>query len=252
MQKNSNFIIHQRVASFLWQHLLLCLSLFLMTIGVALCVRSQLGSSVISSLPLVFSLAGADRMAPRLTIGEYTQIMNIILIIGQILVLRRRFKLVQLAQVLVGFVFGWLIDLSMLLTDSLACNTLLEKSITQFAGCTIMSIGIAFEVRCGSVTMPGEGFPVALSKVTGLPFAKLKIIVDCTLVALAVCFCYIFYEKWLWNVIGGGTLFAMLYVGWVVKLLSRHLCWFDSLLTRRPGFHRVVYGLAQRLFRNNH
>lgn len=55
----------QKIISFLWQHLLLLLSLNLMTLGVALCVRSNLGSSVISSLPYVLSLAGNARLAPE-------------------------------------------------------------------------------------------------------------------------------------------------------------------------------------------
>lgn len=37
------------IQSFLWQHLLLILSLYLMTLGVVLCIKSCLGSSVISS-----------------------------------------------------------------------------------------------------------------------------------------------------------------------------------------------------------
>ncbi|MDE6359133.1 MAG: hypothetical protein K2L29_05990, partial [Duncaniella sp.] len=45
----------EKIVSFVWQHLLLMFSLYLMTLGVALCIRSDLGSSVISSLPLSLS-----------------------------------------------------------------------------------------------------------------------------------------------------------------------------------------------------
>ena len=83
-----------RVVHFLWQHVLLVISLYVMTLGVALCVRSCLGSSVISSLPMAFSMAGADGLVPALTIGEYTNIMNMILVIAQIAVLRRRLETV--------------------------------------------------------------------------------------------------------------------------------------------------------------
>ena len=76
-----------------------------------------------------------------------------------------------------------------------------------------MGIGIAFEVRCGSVTMPGEGISIVVSQVTHRPFAKVKIAVDTTLVCLAVAGCYIFFGSWQWNVIGIGTIFAMIYVG---------------------------------------
>lgn len=54
--------------------------------------------------------------------------------------------------------------------------------------------------------------------------------------------------NWQWNIIGPGTLFAMFYVGYIVKLLNRHLGWFDRLLSR-PGMRRYVYGLARYVYR---
>lgn len=100
----------------------------------------------------------------------------------------------QLFQLVIGFIFGWLIDLNMALTSGLECTTLTSQLLTQLAGCTIMGIGIAFEVRCGSVTMPGEGISIVISQVTRRPFAKVKIGVDTTLVLLAVASCYLFSE----------------------------------------------------------
>lgn len=248
MNKSISIIEKDRFIDFLWQHLLLLFSLYLMTLGVALCVRSNLGSSVISALPMAFSMAGAQGRVPALSIGGYTNVMNIILVFGQILVLRKRFESVQLFQLLIGFVFGTLIDMNMWATSFVDCSVLTHQIIAQLLGCTIMGIGIAFEVRCGSVTMPGEGLPVAISRVSGQPFPKIKIIVDVSLVALAVMSCYIFWGSWQWNIIGPGTLFAMFYIGYIVKLLSRHLGWFDRLLCC-PGMRRYVFGLARYLYR---
>lgn len=250
----SNFAVtmskKDRIISFLWQHVLLLISLYVMTLGVAICVRSMLGSSVISTLPYVFETAGKRGLGvPALTIGQYTYIMNGVLVLGQICVLRRRFELVQLFQLLVGFVFGSLIDVNMLLTGWLQPATLVAKIAAQVAGCTILGLGIALEVRCGSVTMPGEGFPVAISAVTGIEFPKVKICVDTGLVVLAVVFCYVFFGAWQWYIVGIGTLFAMVYVGMVVKQTGKHLGWFERVLAYRPGFRRYVYGLARLLFR---
>ena len=239
----------EKAVSFIWQHLLLLISLYLMTLGVVLCIKSDLGSSVISSLPLSFSLAGKEHIVPEWSVGGYTIAMNFVLVFLQIAVLRKRFEPVQLFQLLIGLVFGWLIDLNMLLTSSLVCDTLLLKIITQAAGCTVMGIGIAFEVKCGSVTMPGEGFPVALSHVTGQPFPKMKICVDTSLVVLAIASCYLFFGEWKWNVIGPGTLFAMIYVGLVVKFVTARIGWFDRVLAFQPGFKRYIYGLARFIYK---
>lgn len=221
-----------------------------MTVGVVLCIISHLGSSVISSLPFVFSLAGQSGEALALTVGSYTIIMNFIFVFCQILVLRRRFQYLQLFQLVVGFVFGWFIDLNMILLGGIPCESIPMQAIVQFLGCTIMGIGIAFEIKCGSVTMPGEGISIAVSQVCGCPFPKVKIIIDTTLVALAVVCGYIFFNEWMWNVVGPGTLFAMVYVGFVVRLITPRIGWFDRFMNAKIGAWRFVVGLARFIRRN--
>ena len=239
----------EKVVGFIWQHILLLLSMFFMTFGVALCVRSNLGSGVISSIPMSFSLAGEAGLAPGLTIGGYTNIMNVILVVAQILVLRRRFEPLQLFQLLIGFVFGCLLDLNMWITSYFSSyETLPAQIIAQFLGATILGIAVATEIRCGSVTMPGEGIQVAIAKVSGKPFPIVKIMVDTSLVVLAVISGFYFFGTWPWTVVGPGTLFAMFYVGYVVKLVNPHLGWFDRLLRYRPEFRRYIYGLARFIY----
>ena len=239
----------EKIIGFAWQHFLLLLSMFFMTFGVALCVRSNLGSGVISSIPMSFSLAGEAGLAPGLTIGGYTNIMNVILVVAQILVLRRRFETIQLFQLLIGFVFGCLLDVNMWLTSFFSTyQEIVAQVVAQLAGATILGCAVATEIRCGSVTMPGEGIQVAIARVSGRPFPIVKIIVDTTLVILAVISGYCFFGVWPWTVVGPGTLFAMFYVGYVVKMVNPHLGWFDRLLSYRPGFRRYIYGLARFIY----
>lgn len=243
-----DFSFRAKLVDFVWQHTLLLVSLYFMTLGVALCVRSGLGSGVISSIPMVMSLAGEAQLAPELTIGEYTYIMNAIFVALQVCILRGLFQPVQLFQLLIGFVFGWLLDLNMTLTNILSYNTLPLQILAQLIGATILGIAVAFEIRCGSVTMPGEGIQVAISRVTRQPFPKVKIMVDTMLVVIATAIGFAFFGRWMWNVVGAGTLFAMFYVGTVVKFTNSHTAWFDRLLHYRPGFRRYIYGLARYIF----
>lgn len=217
--------------SFVRRQLLLLFSLFFLALGVALCVRSDLGSSVISSAPYAFFLAGKNGLVPDWTLGMYTNLLNVLLVAGQILVLRRRYRPWQLLQLLIGVVFGVLIDASMAITSIFESVGEIElRLVIMFAGSTLMALGVSMEMRCASITMPGEGLPAALSKVTGKPFADMKILTDIFLVSLAVVSCFLFFGEWKWNVVGVGTLFAMLYIGMAVKVISRHLSWFDRLL----------------------
>lgn len=236
-----------KIVSFLWQHCLLLISLFILTLGVALCIRSNLGSSVISSIPLAFTIAGTEGHVPPLSLGMYTNILNVLLVGAQIIILGRQFPPVQLLQLVISLVFGVLIDLNMALTAPLECITLSDQIVTQVAGCTIMGIGVALEVRCGSVTMAGEGVPIAISRKWGIPFPKAKIALDTTLVMLAAVASIGFFGRWQWNIVGIGTLFAMIYVGLVVKFIGRRMAWFDRLLLYRPGVRRYIYGLLRFL-----
>lgn len=219
--------------------------MFFMTLGVALCVRSCLGSGVISAIPMAFTLAGEAGLAPALTIGGYTNIMNALLVTAQILVLRRRFEKVQLLQLVVGCVFGAMLDINMALTSYFSYTLIWQQILAQLAGATILGAAVAAEIRCGSVTMPGEGIQIAICRVTGAPFPKVKIMVDTTLVVIAVICGFCFFGSWPWTVVGPGTLFAMFYVGTVVKIVNPHLAWFDRILAYKPGFRRYVYGLAR-------
>ncbi len=238
----------ERIQEFIRQHVLLLFSMFFMTLGVALCVRSNLGSGVISSIPMAFTLAGEAGLAPGWTIGGYTNVMNVILVSAQILVLRKRFEKIQLLQLIVGFFFGAMLDVNMWLTSVFSYEALWSQILAQFAGATILGVAVAAEIRCGSVTMPGEGIQVAISRVTGRPFPIVKIFVDTTLVVLAVISGYCFFGTWPWTVVGPGTLFAMFYVGYVVKLVNPHMKWFDRLLGFHSGVKRYVYGLARFVY----
>ncbi len=222
--------------------------MFFMTLGVALCVRSNLGSGVISSIPMSFTLAGEAGLAPGWTIGGYTNVMNVILVAAQMIILRSRFEPIQLFQLVVGFIFGALLDINMWITSVFSYEALYAQIIAQFVGATILGCAVAIEIRCGSVTMPGEGIQVAIARVTGKPFPIVKICVDTTLVVLAVISGFAFFGTWPWTVVGVGTLFAMFYVGYVVKLVNPHLGWFDRLLAYRPGFRRYIYGLARFIY----
>lgn len=242
-----------KIVAFLWQQLLLLISLFFLALGVAVCIRSSMGSSVISSAPYAFTLAGEEGNMPAWSLGMYTNILNVLLVVGQIMVLGKKFQPAQLLQLFVGLIFGVLIDTSMSLTQLLASSNIYIQLVEMVVGSSVMAMGVAMEIRCASITMPGEGLPAAMSKKTGRPFANMKIIVDVGLVTIAIISMLIFFGTWRWNVVGIGTLFAALYCGLAVKFISRRLEWFDRLLGYQPGFRRYFFGLARYLHtKRNH
>lgn len=76
--------------------------------GVALTTCAELGTSPISSLPLV-----AHYCVPSLSFGMTTFFINLLFVATEVALLRRKFPPLQFAQVAVVFVFGMFIDLGM-------------------------------------------------------------------------------------------------------------------------------------------
>ena len=77
------------------------IGLFVMTIGIALSVKLNLGVSPVSSIPYTMTCVWGIEM------GKATILFHIVLVLIQILLLRRKFKPAQLLQILVGVVFGY-------------------------------------------------------------------------------------------------------------------------------------------------
>lgn len=215
-------------------------ALYVMAFGVSLFIRSNLGSSAISVTPLVWSSAGTDSTSvlgwriPQMTVGGYTIVMNSIFVFLQILILRRRYQPYQLFQLLIGTVFSVFLDVNMSLTAPIAAGggaagVAWGLLLVAVAG-AVMGVGVACEVRCRSVMMPGEGIQVAIAQVTGKEFSKVKIAVDTALVCFGIGSCAVFYGEWRWDIVGVGTLISMVYIGIMVRIVSPHLGWFDKLL----------------------
>ena len=77
------------------------LGLFIMTAGIAISVKSDLGVSPVSSIPYTMTRCWGIEM------GKATILFHCVLVFIQILILRKNFKLKSLLQIPVGIVFGY-------------------------------------------------------------------------------------------------------------------------------------------------
>ncbi len=218
-------------------------ALFIIALGVSLTIRADLGSSPISVLPYIWSMAhgvqitvlGSTFAVPKLTLGQYTICMHVILILAQIVLLRKKFKKIQLLQIVAGIIFGFFIDFTMLLTfwfqwGDTSAGVYIIRFVQMIVGGSVLGFGIACEVRCNALVLPGEGFPIALAQVLHADFGKVKIFSDTGFVVAGVAFCYLFFGAWQWKMVGIGTLISMVYVGVAVRFFSPRIGWLDFLL----------------------
>ena len=75
--------------------------LFIMTLGISLSVKSNLGVSPVSSIPYTITCITGLEM------GKATILFHIVLVVMQILILRKAFQMKNLLQVVVGVIFGY-------------------------------------------------------------------------------------------------------------------------------------------------
>ena len=82
--------------------LLLVLGIFIVGHGVALSIRSNLGTSPISSAPYVLNL-----IIPNITVGTFVIFINSILVLIQVMILKKKTGFDQLVQLPLTFLFGF-------------------------------------------------------------------------------------------------------------------------------------------------
>lgn len=87
------------------------------------------------------------------------------------------------------------------------------------AGIVLVALGVSFEVAAQAVTLPGEGLALALCRVIRLKFGYMKVIVDVSLVIIAVALSFGFLHGL--QGVREGTLAAAIFVGLLAKQINR-------------------------------
>lgn len=199
------------------RYVLFIISLFFSALGVAFMKHGELGVSPISSVANVLSYK-----VTALSIGSWLILWNCILILGQILILRRRFQMVQLLQIPLSFLFGYFTDFGMWLVSFIPVSNYAMKFSMLLIGIVILGFGVSLSVIANVIMNSGEAFVKALSDMSRYNFGNVKIIFDCSCVALSVVLSLIFFGG---QIIGTreGTIISALLTGLVVKFYVKHL-----------------------------
>ena len=188
--------------------------------GIALITKSALGTSPISSVAYVLSLEFP------LTIGQFTFAINMLFILGQVVLLRRSFRPIQVLQLAVNVVFSGFLDVSMGLLSGVAPASLPEQLFILVLGCAILGVGVAIEVAPDVLMVPGEGLVRAIAitvidKFGSARFGTIKNLFDISLMVIATVLSFVFFGGL--NGVGVGTVISALLVGRVVNLANDRL-----------------------------
>lgn len=209
------------------RYLLFIISLFFSALGVAFTKHGELGVSPTSSIANVISCKYTFW-----SLGTLLIVWNCILILGQILILRKNFQFVQLLQIPLSFLFGWFTDFGMWIVSYIPINSYAMRLLMVVIGVVILGFGIALSVIADVILNSGEAFVKAISDTADKNFGNVKIAFDITCVVLAILLSLIFFH---YKIVGTreGTIISALCTGMVVKAFTQRLSTpLNHLLTR--------------------
>ena len=204
------------------RYLIFLAGLFVNSLGVSLITKANLGTSPISSIPYVLSLNFP------FTLGNFTIFFSIFLIALQLIILRRNFKLEHILQIPVSIIFGYFIDLTMILFSWVNPEAYIMKIVYLLIGCLILGVGVYMEVLADVVMLPGESFVRAIVLTWKTNFGTTKICFDVSMSVIAAVLSFIFAGS-----LAGvreGTVIAALLVGFIARLIGKKLAFLKDMI----------------------
>lgn len=199
------------------RYILFVMSLFFAALGVAFTKHGELGVSPISSVANVMSYRFST-----LSLGTWLIIWNCVLIVGQILILRKEFQLIQLLQIPLSFLFGWFTDLGMWIVSFIPANTYPIRLVMVVIGVMILGFGVSLSVIANVIMNSGEAFVKAVADMLSKEFGNVKIAFDVFCVSISLVLSLIFFD---FTIVGAreGTIISALLTGVVVKFFTGKL-----------------------------
>ncbi len=204
------------------RYIFLLAGLFVNGLGVSFITKAGLGTSPITSIPYTLSLGFTP------TVGMFTLVFNIFLIILQVILLRRNFQLQNLLQLPIIALFSFFIDLTMSLLGFIQPETYVLKVISLVIGCLILGFGVFMEMVANVAMLPGEATVRAVSDVFSTDFGKTKIAFDSSMTVIAAILSFIMFKHL--DGVREGTIVAAILVGFIARLFKKYIGGIEKIL----------------------
>lgn len=201
----------------------LIVGVFIMSFGVALSIRSNLGTTPISSVPYVYNY-----VIPQFSVGTLTIFLNIIFLGIQAFLLKKKFTPLHLLQLPAVIVFGGFVDFNLSIIQTWIPTNYFIQWVFSIASCFIISFGIFLQVKANVTLLPGEGLSMAIADTFKKDFGKVKIGLDSTLVVISLASTLL--------ILGGlfgvreGTLAAALLVGFILQFYLKNFTFINAIV----------------------
>lgn len=204
------------------RYIFLLAGLFVNGLGVSFITKAGLGTSPITSIPYTLSLGFTP------TVGMFTLVFNIFLVILQVILLRRNFQLQNLLQLPIIALFSFFIDLTMSLLGFMQPETYAMKVVSLIVGCLILGFGVFMEMVANVAMLLGEATVRAVSDVFSTDFGKTKIAFDSSMTIIAAILSFIMFKHL--DGVREGTIVAAILVGFIARLFKKYIGGIEKIL----------------------
>ncbi len=196
------------------RYALYLISLFIISLGAAISIKADLGTSPLICIPYVSSLI------TNLSVGTTTFIFGFVLIALQLILLRGDFERRQYLQIVMGTIFSLFIDFSLMLVDFINPTDYVSQLAVLLLSCFVIAVGVLLEIKTEVIYLPPDGIIVAISKAFNKEFGKVKPYCDITFVVVTAALSIVFL-----GYLAGvreGTVISAIIIGPIVRVLKKY------------------------------
>ena len=188
---------------------MLLISQAFVAFGIAISRNTDLGLSAISTIP------GVLDYATPLSLGTVTFIFNVLLVLAQVALLRRKFNPFQFLAIPFIFVFSWFIDLFVPVTALFPMPNYFVRLLFSLLSCVFIALGVWLQTKVALLMLPGDGIVQTISAVFHTNFGKTKMVFDSSLIATGAVLSFLLMGG-LYGVREGSVIAAVL-VGAIIR-----------------------------------
>ncbi len=205
------------------RYLYATIGLFIVALGIALSIISNMGTAPLSCPAYVLNLKFAS-----ISVGTFTFLFNLLYILIQLALFRREFKARYWLQIVASAILGYFIDAGMWLSAWCATDVIAWRIVISLVACVLTAVGISMEVAADAWMLSAELTVLSICHVNEkFKFGTVKIMMDMFLIILSALGAWIFFGHILGNghpdgvVISWGTILLAFLPGFLIPYTDK-------------------------------
>lgn len=195
------------------RYILFVISLFFIGLGIGFTKHGNMGISPVSSVANVMSIR-FDFMS----FGTWLFTTNCLFLLGQIVLLRKKFQPIQLLQIPLSMIFGYFSDFGVWIVSGLPNGMYALRLLWVMCGIVVVGFGVSLSVIAEVILNSSEALIKAIADTFHKDFGNMKVLFDVSWVVVATSLSLIFFHGL--KGVREGTILSAVCIGLVVKFIK--------------------------------